>query len=85
MHSKAIRALSVIILPGIKALWFMEIIFCSNGRSRFTMHLETTLYTTLHKLIGVKSFIDSGCFVLGMSTIQVSLAPYGIILEAKKS
>jgi hypothetical protein len=30
MHSKAINALSVIILPGIKALWLGEMISCSK-------------------------------------------------------
>jgi hypothetical protein len=42
-HSKAISALSVMSLPGIKAFWFGEIISSNRGLNLFMMHFDTTL------------------------------------------
>jgi hypothetical protein len=53
MHSKESIALSVISCPGINALWASEITSSNMGLNLFTKHLETTLYITLQRLIGL--------------------------------
>jgi hypothetical protein len=85
MHSNAMIALSVIMRPGTNALYVSEIIFCNSGRIRFTRHFDTTLYITLHRLIGLKSLSDTGFLILGIKTIAMSLIPSGITPLAKKS
>jgi hypothetical protein len=65
--------LSVINLPGIKALCVLEII---SGRTTFNLLariFEITLYKTLHKLIGLKSLTLAGEGPLGIRAILVEL------------
>ena len=69
--SWAIRILSVISLLGMKAVWFSEIIRCSQGFRRSARTLEINLYATLHKLIGLKFFGGVGDSVFGMRHIWV--------------
>jgi hypothetical protein len=84
-HSNAISALSVTNLLGIKTLYIGEMISCNKGRSLLTKHLETPLYMTLHKQIGLKSFRYSGSSFLGSKIIIVSFTPSGILPDWKNS
>lgn len=71
MHSNAMIELSEINLPGIKTLWFSDINSDRMGRNRFTKNLETILYITLHRLIGVKSLAP-----LGEELLELELEPH---------
>ena len=46
--------------------------------------LEISLYTTLHKLIGLNSIIFWGDFTFGMRHIYVSFSLHGILLELRE-
>jgi hypothetical protein len=58
--SYAIKILSVIRRPGIKALWFSEIITGKIFFSRFANTFKIILYSTLHRLMGLRSVTLSG-------------------------
>jgi len=76
--------LSAISLPCVKALYDFEIMLPRNPFNRLAINLVTSLYTTLHKLIGQKSPIELGLCFLGINTTQacvVQLRGYGMPIQ----
>ena len=71
MISKATRTLSVISLPGTKALWFSKMIVERRGFNLFARTFDTILYETLQMFIGRNSLIFVGLFILGMRAMFV--------------
>jgi hypothetical protein len=76
--------LSVISLPGTKELWFGAMISGRSILSLLANTLDISLYTTLHKLIGLRSFILMGFGTFGINTTQVSFHPSGKMPSFKK-
>ena len=68
----------------MKADWQGEIILCRRGLSFASSSLDMILYTTLHKLMGRKLFINVGLVVFGMRTMSELLASLGKYLLVKK-
>ena len=64
-HSKATEVLSVINLPGTKALWELEITQGSMDFIQFVRTLEISLDTTFPKLMGRYSMIFCGLPLFG--------------------
>jgi len=61
--SKAIRVLSVMSLPGIKALWLSDMILGNKGLILFVMVLVMSLRMALQREMGLKSLGEVGfCF-----------------------
>lgn len=56
--------LSMMSWPSINELWLKEIIEFMIGFSLLEMTLETSLYKTLHKLIGMYLLTKLGLFFL---------------------
>jgi hypothetical protein len=65
--------LSVISLPGIKALWELEMITGNTPLSLLAKTLEIILYKTLQRLIGRKSVTQTGLGTFGIKAILIAL------------
>lgn len=73
------RMLSVITLLAWKTLWFLDTTKGRIGFSLLARTFKTILYTTLHRLIGLKLEISSGDLTLGIRVILVQLISLGIL------
>ena len=71
--------LSKPILPGTKAIWRGDMSLGKQGQSLLTMILVTTLYTVLHRLIGLKEARDSAPRCFRMRVIRVLFRCGGIV------
>jgi hypothetical protein len=85
MHSHAIRTLSIINLPGTKALCSSAMMLGSTLFSLLAETFEAVLYKTLHRLIGQKFISLSVLDTFGIRTIIVSHKPSGISSPPRKS
>ena len=75
------NTLSIINLPGTKALWISEIIWGNIFFNLFPRILEINLLMTLQRLISQKYVIHLGSFTFGISAIFVTFKKEGIWLE----
>lgn len=64
--------LSMIYLPGIKVDWFTLMQYFSKGFNLLTKIVDMILYTTLHRLIGLKWDTNTGCSILEIRVIIIS-------------
>ena len=80
--------LSVISLPGMKALCDSEIIAGRMVLSRLAMALDTPLYISLHRVMGLSSTNFLGFPFFGISTMEVtmmSLGRYRLLRKSKQA
>lgn len=70
-------------LSGIKALWASEITFGKIDFIQLARTLDIIRDTTLLRLMGWNSVINSGSFFLGMSTICVKFIFFNDLSECR--